>query len=66
VVLADAIRRQSGEWSSRRAHRLYRAIGAAPGRRTARRDLAHLHHTGLLVRHDAAGLRYYTRKDGRS
>lgn len=66
AVLATAIAAEPGEWTSHRAHRLYRTAGIAPGRRTARRDLAALARRGLLTRHDDPARRHYTRKDRRS
>lgn len=61
-VLARAVQQQSGEWTTERVRRLYRAAGiAAPKRATARRDLARLTCRGVLVLHDAPARRYWTR-----
>lgn len=48
-VLAAAVDILDGPWTTGRAHRLYRAAGIAPKRRTARRDLADLARRGRLV-----------------
>ncbi|KOT47125.1 MULTISPECIES: hypothetical protein [Streptomyces] len=64
-LLAAAVARQPGEWTTRRVLRLYRSAGwPAPLSRTARHDLARLHRDGLLTLHETPGRRYYTRKDG--
>lgn len=49
AVLSAAVDALPGEWTTGRAWRLYRAAGIAPGRRTARRDLARLAAAGRLT-----------------
>lgn len=60
-----------GEWTTRRAQRLYaNTYGPGDWRATARRDLKQLHADGLLVEHDENPDRHHytvnTRKDGGS
>ena len=62
--LAAAVARQPGEWTTERVWRWYRAAAIAPGRATARGDLARLAARGLLVRHEQPGRRYYTAAGG--
>lgn len=47
-LLAE-IRMVGGAWPTGRAHRLYRALGYAPGRRTARTDLRYWARRGALT-----------------
>lgn len=47
--LLDAIRQSPGDWTSGRAHRLYRASGWEATRTVARTDLIHLAEEGHLV-----------------
>lgn len=51
-----------GEWTTRRVQHLYVAhFGPSDWRRTARADLAELHHQRLLILHDEdPGRRFYT------
>ncbi|MFB7899954.1 hypothetical protein ACFC1B_26925 [Streptomyces xiamenensis] len=57
-VLLAAVLRDGGEWTTSRAARLYGR--AAPGRATARRDLARLARDGHLTAHLAPHRTYYT------
>lgn len=57
VLLATA-RAEGGTWTTGRAWDLYRAQGLAPGRRTARTDLAHLARTGRLTATDGTTRAY--------
>lgn len=65
TVLAAAIEREGGEWTTGRVQRTYQAAGLdVPLRKTWRDDLAHLARTGLLtLRGDQPDRRYYTRKE---
>ncbi|WP_030992178.1 hypothetical protein [Streptomyces sp. NRRL S-1813] len=64
LVLADAVRAEGGEWTTKRVDRTYRSAGlSVPHRKTWRDDLEHLTRDGVLTRHDAPNRRYYTRKD---
>lgn len=65
LVLADAIRREGGEWTTRRVQQVYRRAGLdVPQRKTWRDDLARLHRSGLLTLHDdRPNCRYYTRAE---
>ncbi|MEU1373041.1 hypothetical protein ABZ442_05170 [Streptomyces triculaminicus] len=62
TALLAVIRRDGGQWTTRRVQDTYRALGMqAPQRSTARGDLERLENAGLLVRHDQdATFRYYT------
>ncbi|WP_372407741.1 hypothetical protein [Streptomyces luteireticuli] len=60
--LLDVIRHISGEWTTLRAHRLYRGAGWGPKRSTARRDLNALARSGYLVQHETYGRRFFTLK----
>ncbi|MEU7163858.1 hypothetical protein AB0A70_04330 [Streptomyces morookaense] len=60
--LLDAIRHMSGEWTTVRAHRLYRGAGWGPKRATARADLNALARCGYLARHETCGRRFFTLK----
>lgn len=65
TVLAAAVEREGGEWTTGRVQRIYRAAGLdVPLRKTWRDDLAHLARTGLLTLHDSSNRRFYTRKEG--
>lgn len=60
AILAAAVDTLDGPWTTARAWRLYRAAGIAPGRRTARLDLAELARRGRLIpRRTAEGAIYY-------
>jgi hypothetical protein len=64
LILADAVRAEGGEWTTKRVARTYRAVGLdVPLRKVWRDDLARLAHDGVLTRHDAPNRRFYTRKD---
>lgn len=59
-LLYAAIRSQRGQWTTQRVRRLYHRLGEqAPRRATARHDLDHLHHRGLIDRIETPGRRYY-------
>ncbi|MEV8354659.1 hypothetical protein ACFVTT_35450 [Streptomyces niveus] len=61
-TLLHQIRRDGGEWTTRRVQKLYRAgAAAAPLRATARKDLHALNAMGFLILHDEdPGRRFYT------
>lgn len=62
-VLQAAVLEQRGEWTTRRVQHLYHRLGyAAPLRRTARRDLAHLAREGVLALVEERGRRFYVLK----
>jgi hypothetical protein len=60
AVLRQTVTTCEGVWTAGRVHELYRRLGIAPGRRTARLDLDRLHREGVLGRHDEPTCRYYT------
>lgn len=60
AVLRQTVTTCEGVWTAGRVHELYRSLGIAPGRRTARLDLDRLHREGVLGRHDEPTRRYYT------
>ncbi|MEV0090387.1 hypothetical protein [Streptomyces sp. NPDC050738] len=66
AFLREQIRLRGGRWKSRRVQDLYARAGYEASPRTARNDLQHLFHEGLLIEHDMLGGRYYTpsRKGG--
>jgi hypothetical protein len=57
-LLAE-IRTLGGEWPTGRAHRLYRALGYGPNRRTAKTDLRYWARRGLLIETGPANGRSY-------
>ena len=65
LALANAVRAEGGEWTTKRVQQLYRAAGLnVPQRKTWRDDLEHLTRDGVLVRHDEnPNKSFYTRKD---
>ncbi|MGW3651089.1 hypothetical protein [Streptomyces sp. NPDC000878] len=56
--LLDTIRMYGGRWTTARVKAVRGS--AAPGRRTARRDLQALHRRGFLTMHEVDGIRSYT------
>lgn len=58
--LLVAVREQAGQWTTRRAMNLYRDMGIAPCRTTARKDLQALAVRGLLIPHGLIEQRHYT------
>lgn len=65
LVLANAVRAEGGEWTTKRVARTYRAAGlVVPLRKTWRDDLERLAQDGLLTRHDTPNRRHYTPKAG--
>lgn len=60
-LLADAIRREGGQWTTQRVQRLYSRAGHdAPFRATARGDLKTLARRGVLTLHEDRNRRYFT------
>lgn len=57
-LLAE-IRTLGGTWPTGRAHKLYRHLGYAPGRRTARTDLRYWARQGALTEDGPAHARTY-------
>ncbi|MDX3205097.1 hypothetical protein [Streptomyces scabiei] len=55
--LLDTMRAHGGRWTTARVKAVRGS--AAPGRRTARRDLQTLHRRGFLTMHEADGIRSY-------
>lgn len=60
AMLLAVIAEWSGEWTTVRVHRLYRALGIAPKIGTARGDLKALAGRGALALHDGSGRRFFT------
>lgn len=59
-LLLQLIRRQGGEWTTRRVGRAYAAAGYdAPQRHTHRHDLERMHRMGVLDRRENSGRRWY-------
>jgi hypothetical protein len=59
-LLVTLVRRQGGEWTTRRVDRAYAAHGYhAPQRHTHRHDLRALHRMGVLDVREQPGRRFY-------
>ncbi|RLU79268.1 hypothetical protein CTZ27_37120 [Streptomyces griseocarneus] len=58
-MLLAVIEQQGGEWPTGRACSLYRSLGIAPNRATARGDLKLLARRGALCLCETGGRRYF-------